>query len=387
MAKLTCLYCFEKFEKFEIQYRCCNDNSSLCPLEKDDPYRKYLGLASDQLLPKVIIKSPGNNSRDIKCTCGSVTKPICPMCHNELPNQFGETKSCIIALIGAKESGKSHYITVLIHELKQRIGVLFNTSLNALDEWTIKQYNENLERHVYNNKEVIPATVSARTNINVKRPLVYRIKLESNTFLFFKKETEVHLVFFDTAGEDLTDIDIMRVENKYIAGSDGIIFLLDPLQIPAVASNLPKSASLPKENSNQEDIINRATMLIQTISRLKPSEKINIPIAVSFSKIDELYNIVDPVLMRSSLHNGYFDIKDNETVNDLFTGYVDKWFGPNLIKHIENFYKTFSFFGLSALGSSPDKTGKINKGISPFRIEDPLLWILYKKGIIKGKRV
>jgi GTPase SAR1 family protein len=387
MAKLTCLYCFEKFDKNEIQFRCCNNNYSICPPEKDIPYQNYLGLASEQLKPKVITRKPGNNSKNVKCTCGSVTKPICPMCHNELPNHFGETKSCIIALIGAKESGKSHYITVLIHELKQRIGVLFNTSLNALDEWTIKQYNDNLWRHVYSNKEVIPATISAKVDVNVKRPLVYRIKLESSRFFIFKKETEVHLVFFDTAGEDLTNIDIMRTENKYIAGSDGIIFLLDPLQIPAVADKLSPTTSLPTENTSQEDIINRATMLIQNTAGLKPSEKISIPVAVSFSKIDELHNMVDPVLLRSSNHNGYFDINDKETVNDLFIGYVDKWFGPNLIKHVENFYKTFSFFGLSALGSSPDNAGKINRGVSPFRIEDPLLWILYKKGIIKGKRI
>ena len=48
-------------------------------------------------------------------------------------------------------------------------------------------------------------------------------------------------MFFDTAGEDLNDEDTMSTVNKYICKSAGIVFLLDPMQIPAVVSQLDES--------------------------------------------------------------------------------------------------------------------------------------------------
>ncbi|HOX41336.1 MAG TPA: hypothetical protein PK263_04030, partial [bacterium] len=293
----------------------------------------------------------------------------------------------IIALVGAKAVGKSHYVAVLIHELKQRIGQLFNTSLLAVDEWTMKQYNEGLARYVYDKKEVIPATVSARTNEAVKRPLVYRLKMPLIKMRIFTAEIEILLVFFDTAGEDLTALDIMKTENRYIANADGLIFLLDPLQIPAVCDLLPESITPPIERNNPEDIISRVSNLIGDIRKLKSSQKIDIPVAVAFSKMDALHSIVDPLLMRASNHNGYFDISDSEMINDILVGHLEKWLGRNMINLLVNYFKTFSLFGLSALGSSPDRAGKISGGVTPFRIEDPLLWILYKKGVIEGRKV
>ncbi|MDQ3917130.1 MAG: hypothetical protein M3348_01390, partial [Acidobacteriota bacterium] len=55
----------------------------------------------------------------------------------------------------------------------------------------------------------------------------------------------------------------------------------------------------------------------------------------------------------------------------------------NFLQH--NFHD-YSFFGLSALGSQPDAQGRLSSGVAPFRVEDPLLWILYRLGIVPGQR-
>lgn len=332
--------------------------------------------------------------KEATCSCGMETsKAICPKCHNELPHQFGMTDNLIVALIGAKEVGKSHYVTVLIHELKQRVGMRFHASMTALDEQTIKRYKADFKRHLYDNAQVVPATASARADIGVRYPLVYRLNVSKRNMLGGETSKPVSLTFFDTAGEDLTDIDTMTTVNRYIANADGIIFLLDPLQIPDVRDLVPSSVSLPSENTDQALIIERATRLIQNLRRqgwgrrrLKPGTRIDIPVAITFSKMDALKGIVDSRLLQASQHNGYLDVEDVEYVNDLFHSYVHKWMGPNISMFLKTHYHDYAFFGLSALGHSPDPSGRLPRGINPYRIEDPLLWILNKKRVISAKK-
>ncbi|RJP75550.1 MAG: hypothetical protein C4524_11710 [Candidatus Zixiibacteriota bacterium] len=386
MAQLTCVYCFEKFQPQEIQFRCLNPNPVACSYEQDEPLERYVGKS---LIPQPRVFPAASNSgipTRATCTCGlSSNKAVCPRCHNELPNQFGQTDEIIVALIGAKSVGKSHYITVLIHELKNRIGAWFNASLTASSEETIRRYNEDFSRFIYQRAEIIPGTFSARAQIKVRYPLVFRLDMDKKTF-FGTQRKIIHLVFFDTAGEDLASLDLMSTETRYIANADGLIFLLDPLQIPAVRQQVPAGVNLPPEGYDQSQIIERASVLIQQMNALKPNQKIDIPVAVAFSKIDALRSVVDASLLQASRHHGFLDLSDVEMANGWFKGYVGEWMGMNMVNILNNLYREFSFFGLSALGDSPDHAGRLRQGVNPFRIEDPLLWILYKKGLISARK-
>jgi len=379
-------------------------------LEEDKHLLRYKGLiGAPELKPKVITAATvrGLPSHAI-CTCGErSTWKVCPACHNDLPSDFGKARSYTIALIGAKDVGKSHYVTVLIHELKNRIGRDFGFPVTSLDDQTRKRYNDNLRR-LFEQNEVMSETTSAMSNAEVRYPMIYQIKPDrhffglnlyhlasklnlnhiinrvSNTSTF----EEVNVVFFDTAGEDLSDLSVMKTVNKYIANADGLILLLDPLQVPVVRDKLKnkENVRLPDAITDQQTIVDRVINLIQAARSIEPSSKINIPVAVAFSKMDALDSIVDRMLLSGSSHRGYFDIDDAEKTHELFIGYLDQWFGGNMLRQLERYFVSFAFFGFSTLGSSPDDSGRLSKGISPYRIEDPLLWILYKKGIIKGKR-
>jgi hypothetical protein len=43
------------------------------------------------------------------------------------------------------------------------------------------------------------------------------------------------------------------------------------------------------------------------------------------------------------------------------------------------------YFAVSPLGKAPTKDGRI-EGISPLRVEDPLLWLFYQLKIIEAKK-
>src|SRR6185295_19622207 len=118
--RLVCPYCFEKYSARQVAFRCINPNASRCAPEEDRALGDYQRLLTPPKLQRVF--SPANgwlrSSSEATCSCGmKTTKLVCPNCHNDLPSQFGTTDSFTIALIGAKEAGKSHFVAVLIHEL------------------------------------------------------------------------------------------------------------------------------------------------------------------------------------------------------------------------------------------------------------------------------
>lgn len=391
MRSLVCPYCFNRYPVADLAFRCVNPDSTRCALEPDERLSQYQRLPTSPMLQHVFVpgKRRRRSARTATCRCGmKTTKQVCPFCHNELPHELGLTKNCTVALVGAKEVGKSNYIAVLIHELKNRLGSLFNASFNALDEQTRTRYRQDFERHIYERREVIPGTVSARARIDVRYPLIYRLCLESRWF-FFTRMKVITLVFFDAAGEDLDHIDLMATEANYIAQSEGIIFLLDPLQIPEVRSRVSPSVPLPTNNTQPAEIIERVNGLIRQVHGMSPTKKIDTPVALAFSKIDSIRPLVEPAspIHRAAKHNGYFDIADAEAMDESMRSYVEEWIGGGLNTTIQHNFKKHAYFGLSSLGTCPDPSGRLPAGAVPFRVEDPLLWILSQHNIIKTRRV
>lgn len=398
MSKLTCPYCFEQFSLSRIAFRCLNPNPAACPPEDDKELAKYQRLITPQKLNRVFQSESGwwratkasftgSLGKMPRCQCGTTSKKVCPFCHNDLPHGFGEIEMSTIALIGAKEAGKSNYIAVLIHELGgDNVGGKFNAALQALDDRTTDRYRRDFERHLYKQKQIIPATVSARVQINY--PLIYKFSLEQSNGLLFKRQNHSSMVFFDTAGEDLNNIDVMSTETKYLANSDGIIFLLDPLQMAAVRDLTAGSVKLPNENTEPQEIIGRAVQLIREANGLSQTAKIKTPVAIAFSKIDEIRNLFDPSspIHQASNHDGYFDVTDSESLSENIKAHLKKWIGGSLDNFMRFNFENYSYFGLSALGASPEANGGLPFGVAPFRVEDPFLWLLYKQGIISGKR-
>ena len=392
MRRLVCPYCFEKFNRSQMLFRCLNPNPAQCSLEPDTLLANYQRLNAPLKLGRVFPADGFSwRRRSVAvCSCGVKTsKLICPYCHNNLPSQFGSTDVHTIALIGAKESGKSHYIAVLVNELTNRIGMAFNASLNALDEQTIRRYREDFRRYVYVDRVTIPTTASARQQgSSVRYPLTYRFSIKRRSWLPFDGLRVSSLVFFDTAGEDLNDIDLMSTDTKYLANSDGIIFLLDPLQIPAVRHQLAQTTNLPLENTDPQDIVGRAAMLIRQMRQMNPTQKITTPVALAFSKIDVVRRLfeADSPVHQASLHSGHFDVVDGEQMSDSMRAYLSQWIGAGFDLFMQHNFENYSYFGVSSLGSQPDRNGGLASGVAPFRVEDPLLWILYKLGIVQGRR-
>ena len=80
-----------------------------------------------------------------KCGHTSYTV-ICPHCHNMIPKEMVEHKGYIISIIGARSSGKTNYITVLIDQLRKygsklgNLGILASTVADERRDCTQVRY-------------------------------------------------------------------------------------------------------------------------------------------------------------------------------------------------------------------------------------------------------
>jgi len=260
--------------------------------------------------------------------------------------------------------------------------------LAPLDDHTIKRYRQDFYEPVFQRGTVIRGTVSALIDRRVQMPLVYSLTFSGKDLLGRRSiRGLVTLVFFDTAGEDLNSADVISTVNKYIYRSDGIIVLLDPLQLPAVRDRLDGSVPLPSRNSETADILKRTTDLVLQGHGLSPTAMIPTPIAVAFSKFDAVESLVDPQLQLNSgsRHHHGFDLADFHAVNAEMQSLLVDWDGLGLQHQVETHYRHFGFFGLTALGCNPHGDQKIPR-VLPRRVEDPFLWLLHRHGLIPTAR-
>lgn len=381
-----CPYCFEKYKLRQTPFRCANHGSK-CAHRKDEVKAKVWKIETPT---GKVLEPTGWFAYKMRCSvCGeSSRKRICPHCHMDLPNSTGKFRNYIFAIIGAKDSGKSHYLAVLIEQIKQWVGPSLGLLLSELGEHTIKRYRESFYDPVYKNHKVIRNTVSAFVDPEVKLPLVFDLGFQKKAKSAKPRITNsVTLVFFDTAGEDLNNQDTMAVVNRYIYQSDGIILLLDPLQLPWVRDQLGERVPLPKENIEISDIVIRTTNLIQEGRQFAHNDYVPIPLAVAFSKFDAVQSLIDPQfqLNAQSNHTAGFDARDFEAINSEMQSLLSAWHGNFLIEQVTSRYKNVGFFGLSALGCNPHGDNKIPRVI-PKRIEDPFLWLLHHHKLIKSAK-
>lgn len=393
-SMFICPYCFSKNEVSDIEFRCSSEAKS-CGYEKDIKLARFLGVESISM-PKVIKSELRNNAEvpeEALCpSCNKISrKKICPECHSILHYNVGEDEDYIFAVIGAKETGKSHFISVLIDKIQNEMGESFNFSLQAMNDETLVRYREDFYNPVFKKKEIIQVTRSGKTDSRVRSPLLYTLTIKEKSklpsLLSRKKNKVVTIAFFDSAGEDLNSEDTMEAVNKYIYNSSGMIFLLDPLQLSNVRKRLPAGTNLPNENTDMEDLLTRTANLVRKANNLKLNKLINIPLAVAFSKMDAVESLMD---VSSSMNypskhirDGYFNLNDFNDVNAEMKALVREWGGSNFENQLSMNFKRYAYFGVTALGCNPQGSNKIDR-LSPHRIEDPFLWLLWQNNLIKA---
>lgn len=368
MAKFTCPYCYEEHTINECKMHCsfniAGNRNVTCKYKVERDQDGWVLSA--------------NKSKCLKCKEAS-TRIYCNTVGKAIPTIFADGASLPIALVGAKASGKSNYIAVLIDEIRRRMTQPFQCSLNVACSEESKRYYDNYYYNpLYKHKRVVEATDAGEIP-----PLIFPLSfMDSRNRI---KEMAA-LTFYDTAGENLDSDDAMLVFNRYIPNAKGIILLLDPLQVPSIRKQLQGKVPLPPENTDTAEILSRIVNNIRDVKKAK--KNIDIPLALVFTKMDalEMHGLLPAgsCLRDESEHltRGGFVLSDFENTNIEMTALLENWMDGELSQMLKNFSK-YSIFGLSALGGVPNGTKLSTDEIKPKRVLDPLLWILAENGYVK----
>ena len=394
---ITCFFCFHPFQAENLEYRCKNQ---ACPGFPGRPNARVDALYSEKhFTPPTMMgnffkpAAKGGLFRRGPATtcnlCGQESHfPLCPLCHYELPYDITQMEQHIIAIVGGRNTGKSHYIATLIYSLKREVGRNIGISVDMIGDDTRQYWNDIFYNRLYRERRLLDQTDSATAAAApVKTPLIFRLTFGSQGNA--RNTRAVNLVCFDTAGEDMTSITTMSQQNLYITEAEGLVFLLDPLQIPEVRHD-PRlaQARLPEElpQADPERVIER---LLELFGMQRKLGRNPVPTHVAFtlSKIDVLAPILerDSPLHRSGQHLGGLDEADIESVNTDLSGQLEQWIGSGFSQTVKNRFASSHYFGVSALGAQPNPDRTLNT-INTLRVEDPFLWILYKLNMIPARK-
>ena len=363
--KWTCPFCFERFHIAK-----CGIISEITG--------NMLEQSSSKLRHRFWLRSLRKHNKE-----GKLARWVCPnsQCGRTLPDFFTDFNQKIIAVLGARSSGKSTYIASLIHQL------LYADHLMSQLGWSIfyatDETQENYQKRYYDplwrQHKSLPMSLRSALDPLQKEPLIY--KLQSPRRLF-RKRILFHMVLFDAAGEDLRDEKQMAIHNRYIANASGLVFLLDPVQFPDVNDALrkkdPRTPTLDSAH-HPDHVLDKVIKQYWRDKGMHPGSLLNIPTSLVFAKSDLLNNLnlgrtSDSPVFQNPSHQTGFREKDSQLVSSDITQAIKDWSGHSFMGMVESTFKNYRFFAVSATGQSPDSQERY-QNLNPHRIYDPIFWL------------
>lgn len=353
--------------------------------EPENEYRDYpvIDNLSDQYVHGTQETDSSGFINRVTDEFGMVSKVrICPYCHNVLPFEFGKYPVKYISMVGITSSGKTVYLSQLLHQIE---GFFVKAGLTVVG--TYDEVELFLENYKILKQMPLPRGNAAD---GLMPPLALNVKSNDSQQIYT-------LVFYDIAGENCVRPDQMEKYGPFIQNSDGIILMIDPEQFLG--------------NSGHEDIREReihspdkviAAMWNAFVASENEKGKSGIPLAVTLSKSDTQTGALD---YRSSLFSNisYQNYEDHKiplkdfAATDMEVRRLLTQLSRNkteiLCNKLNECFPAHSFFAVSALNAEPkeqkgDAAGDcymLDEDPETIRVEEPVFWILYKLGILQVK--
>jgi hypothetical protein len=393
MARRSCPYCYVKIDTRKPWFRCTGrpaPGRQPCQPQWDDHRAQAIGI-KEMVLPS--FPGPGGGlrvaaaARCPHCTGESGLK-VCPNCHSRLPAGFGENDSPLIAVVGARHTGKSVYLKVLSYQLRHGLGRQFDADVRLIGDGQFQAETGGGQDFLDPAGDLFPdGGLYQRTNAALegrREPIVFGWRQRRVTGY-----QTTYLSFFDTAGEDLGAQD--SVDNlRYLGAADALILLLDPFMIPQARDRIRLPASAVDAEAGTIDVVNRVTENLRISHRLGGRRNIPIPVAVAFAKIDAFFDVLGPdhPLVSRPTPGAYYDEQGGRGTHEHVRALLHDWGAAEIDLHFVHNYQKFRYFAVSSLGAEPDYDANTVdvRGVRPFRVEEPLLWLLSEYNVVPRSR-
>ena len=329
----------------------------------------------------------GGRLKQIKLPIAKDGRPmaqkLCPKGHS-LPINAGLNDSLIINVIGGVHSGKTHFITSLIYQLQRQTGMDLNMACMALTDATNRRYRDELYSTLFGRRVALSKTVGNAL------PLIYDLALNVRGSKRFGIRS-VSLILYDCSGGSPVYPHSVRTLAGYLELSSGIVLIVDPLAIQDVRNRLPPKIVEPwgeiEEQNLPNVLIANVLGLLEGGRAVWTDKPFSLPLAVVITKCDLLadYGLIAANRLWSTdrRHIGCFDTQLHEDLAGMWGEFMLRW-APEIYNCVNQRFPNHAFFGVSATGCNADETGRY-RFVSPWRVEDPLLWLLAKSGFLPAR--
>jgi hypothetical protein len=394
MSQVACPYCYHRVDQGRLRFQCpgrAAPGKERCKKIVDQDRRRLTGYAAAAW---PTFAPPDSKAlwgkRNVPCPDCGVPSGIraCPVCRTPLPANFADSQSPLIGMVGGKNAGKTVYTTVLTHELRNNIRRRF-----AADIWfagdqqagvgSTKDWLATYEHALFDDSKLFESTRSAADGIRVPLVLQWR---QPRRRLGREVHTTTTLSFYDAAGEDMTTQEFVNGQ-AYLAAADALIVLLDPFQLPGAQDRIAVPESSRQDAEPPLNVLTRITELLRTEHGLSARRKIAIPVAVVFAKIDAFFQLLGDghPLLRQPDTGPHYDEAYGRDTDEHVRALLTDLDADDIDIHLRSHYKTSRFFVVSSLGAEPDYDGKQLDpgGVRPFRVDEPLLWLLSLNDVIE----
>jgi len=393
----ACPYCGRKIDASLLWYQCTGEGDGTCK-KAVDPARLRLTRSTGAIDPSLHETYPSfaptrlASSNSCPSCRGSTNMRACPTCHTALPVHFRD--STIFGLVGSRGSGKTVLMTVLAKELRGAIGKRFGADVSLATDNPDglagdSDYKEKRENALYQDGTLPPPTEPLGTGARQhSASVLLRWRRETLDSAGRPAITSTMVSFVDSAGEQGNSL-TTAFALDYLEVCGGIIVVLDPFALPGARAMLSlPPAAVSVDDETPLDVLRTITEKLQIELMLREGEKVEIPAAVVFTKIDAFFTELDRLhspLMTAAPDQPSYSEEDGRRVHENMRSLLYRWDAQDIDAHIRMNYADYRYFGLSALGAEPEyKDYKVAPGgIRPHRVGDPVLWLLSKRGTVE----
>lgn len=322
-----------------------------------------------------------------------MARRACPWCNRLLPERETD-KVFNIAIVGDTSAGKTHYIAVLIDQL--RSGLLMQagdggTRLVALSPETERKYRDEYATPILQERDArlrgtARGTFDATGRPIPHDPLAYQLMLHDNRTNLTQS---VNLLFYDIPGAEIADSTLIVQFGEHILRADAIIYLADPIAIASVREKLPShlqpdAATLSTRNAHE--VLANIMYRFEQYQKIQTGANLDVPTAIMLSKSDLLrYTIPvsehrNYLIFQAKIYDGKAHKQELARVHQEVERCL-RFYGEHALLQVSSRFTTMNFFAVSATGGPPDSSGKYVH-LEPLRCLDPFVWILWKLGCI-----
>lgn len=319
--RVTCPHCGRSSDRRELRYGCRH-----C---REEDGRRHLFPATEA----------GECDQ-----CGRFAQDtVCPKCFEPITGVRGVAAMHAVAVVGPSESGKSFYVTALVHTLWNRpphllgspVGVQLETDSLNLYEKRLRQLDEGIIKHVQGD---LPESFQM--------------------WLTLRRRPPVGVVLYDIQGHVFDSPRTIARSAPHLAEVSGIILMVPADQLRQTQAGAERSRETSASSSPQW-VLNNVLNYFQDEVPSRVTERLaDMPIAIVVSKVDTRVDFPPS-------HKG-------SRVRATLTGSFDL---GNLEANTQRFRRC-EYFAVQAA------TGSEGRLLASLDLLDPLLWILRQVGAL-----